>query len=149
MRTRRLLTLALAALLLAACGAAGEAATGDAPVLSVTDGAAIHTFTADDLMELPAAQASQKGVTYTGVALTTLLEAAGYDPDQVSVVKATALDGFSAEYDPDLIARADTLVAYARADGPLAADEAPFRMLLPAEGGKLNPRQVVELQVTR
>jgi hypothetical protein len=61
-------------------------------------------------------------------------------------VKATAVDGFSANYEPALFNKEDTLVAYARADGPLAEDEGPFRMVLPDQEGKLNPRQLVEIR---
>ena len=41
--------------------------------------------------------------------------------------------------------REDTLVAYARVDGPLAEDEGAFRMVLPDQEGKMNPRQLVEI----
>jgi len=48
-------------------------------------------------------------------------------------------------YDPSLFLADDTLVAYARADGPLADDEGTFRMVVPDQGGKLNTRMLVEV----
>jgi hypothetical protein len=42
----------------------------------------------------------------------------------------------------------NVIVAYALADGsPMSADEGNFRMVLPDEEGKLNPRMLVELQI--
>jgi hypothetical protein len=43
------------------------------------------------------------------------------------------------------IHREDTLVAYARVDGPLGEDEGSFRMVLPDQEGKMNPRELVEI----
>ncbi len=148
MRIYRLFSLILVLALSAACGStAGPAA--DVPVLRVIDGTNSKTYSAAELQAMPASQASFKEVVYTGVALSVLLEEAGFDPSQITAVKATAADGFSAQYDSSLFGKADTLVAYARAGGPLADDEAPFRMVLPNEGGKLNPRQLVEIEVIR
>jgi len=80
-----------------------------------------------------------------GVPLTVLLQDAGIDPAALKIVKAVAVDGFSANYESALFAREDTLVAYARADGPLGDDEGSFRMVLPDQEGKLNPRELVEI----
>jgi DMSO/TMAO reductase YedYZ molybdopterin-dependent catalytic subunit len=138
--------LAVLALLLGACGGdAPEAAAGD--VLVVTDGMTTKSYTAADLQALPAAQAAFREVTYTGVPLAALLADAGFEPGSVSAVKATAADGFSANYDPVLTARADTLVAYAQSDGPLSAEDGTFRMVLPDQEGKMNPRNLVEITV--
>ena len=69
------------------------------------------------------------------------------DPETIKVVKAVAVDGFSANYDSELVNKSDTVVAYDRAEGPLAEGEAPFRMVLPGQEGKLNVRQMIEIQV--
>jgi DMSO/TMAO reductase YedYZ molybdopterin-dependent catalytic subunit len=138
----------LVALLLAAC--AGPAATAggvDTSTLTVTDGSTEVTYTADDLQALETSQADFMEVQYEGVPLATLLRDAGFDPQSLTAVKATALDGFSANYDPDQVNASDTLVSYARVDGPLAEDEGPFRMVLPNAEGKMNPRQVIEIRV--
>jgi tRNA U34 5-methylaminomethyl-2-thiouridine-forming methyltransferase MnmC len=111
----------------------------------VTDGTIVKTYTADDLKALGAVQASDKGVSYVGVTLKVLLQDAGIDTTKLSAVKAVASDGFSSNYNPTQFLADDTLVAYARADGPLTADEGIFRMVLPDQGGKLNPRLLVEI----
>ena len=94
-------------------------------------------------------QAAFREVTYSGVPLSLLLADAGFDPSTLKAVKATAADGFSVNYDPELVNRPDTLVAYGRVDGPLGEDEGTFRMVLPDQEGKLNPRDLVELTVIR
>ena len=116
-------------------------------VLLVTDGTSEKQYELEDLQSLQAAQAVFRDISYTGVPLSLLLEDAGFDTVTLSAVKATARDGFSANYEPALIARPDTLVAYARIDGPLADDEGAFRMVLPDQEGKLNPRKLVEIRV--
>jgi len=113
--------------------------------LKVSDGTIEKTYTADDLKALGETQATFQDVTYVGVLLTVLLQDAGIDTTALTAVKAVAVDGFTANYDASLYAREDTLVAYARMDAPLADDEAPFRMVLPNEGGKMNPRQLIEI----
>ncbi len=77
--------------------------------------------------------------------LKSLLQDAGFDPAKLSAVKAVASDGFTANYDVSQFNADTTLVAYARADGPLTSDEGTFRMVLPDQGGKLNPRMLVEI----
>ncbi|MEW6717366.1 MAG: molybdopterin-dependent oxidoreductase [Chloroflexota bacterium] len=114
-------------------------------VLKVTDGTVEKNYTADDLKALGASQVVLNDVTYVGVTLKVLLQDAGIDPTGLSAVKAVAVDGFTANYDSSLFMREDTLVAYARVDGSLAEDEMPFRMVLPDQGGKLNPRQITEI----
>jgi hypothetical protein len=115
--------------------------------LSISGAEKEISYTLDSLQSLPSTQASFQGVTYQGVTLSTLLEEAGFDLQNVKAVKAIASDGFSANYGPDLFNKPDTLVAYARADGPLAEDEAPLRMVLPDQEGKLNPRQLTKIEV--
>ncbi len=129
----------LIALALTAC--APKAEESAAPVLKVAD----KTYTADDLNALGESQADFKGVTYVGVSLTVLLKDAGIDPTAITIVKAVASDGFTANYESALFSREDTLVAYARADGPLGEDEGAFRMVLPDQEGKMNPRNLVEI----
>ena len=129
----------LIALALTAC--APKAEESAAPVLKVAD----KTYTADDLNALGESQADFKGVTYVGVSLTVLLKDAGIDPTAITIVKAVASDGFTANYESALFSREDTLVDYARADGPLGEDEGTFRMVLPDQEGKMNPRNLVEI----
>lgn len=131
--------------MLALVACAPGAQESSAIVLKVSDGTSEKTYSADDLKKLGEAQASFKDVAYVGVPLTVLLQDAGMDPSALTAVKAVAADGFTANYDAALYGRADTLVAYARADGPLAEEEGPFRMVLPDQEGKLNPRQLIEI----
>jgi hypothetical protein len=140
---RTLFVILVVTLALAACAPKPAAPSGTD--LKVTDGTIVKTYTADDLKALGAVQASDKGVSYVGVTLKVLLQDAGIDTTKLSAVKAVASDGFSSNYDPTQFLADDTLVAYARADGPLTADEGIFRMVLPDQGGKLNPRLLVEI----
>ncbi len=130
-------------LALAACSP--KAAAPSTSDLKVTDGTIVKTYTVDDLKALGAVQASDKGIAYIGVPLMVVLQDAGIDPTKLSAVKAVASDGFSSNYDPTQFLADNTLVAYARADGPLTADEGIFRMVLPDQGGTLNPRLLVEI----
>jgi DMSO/TMAO reductase YedYZ molybdopterin-dependent catalytic subunit len=113
--------------------------------LKVSDGNVEKTYTAGDLKALGESKADFKGVTYVGIPMTVLLQDAGIDPTAVTIVKAVAADGFTANYESALFSRDDTLVAYARADGPLGEDEGTFRMVLPDQEGKMNPRMLVEI----
>jgi hypothetical protein len=140
---RFLLAAVIFIMALAACASKAEESAG--AVLKVSDGKTEKTYTADALKALGETQADFKGVTYVGVPLTALLQDAGIDPAAIKIVKAVASDGFSANYESALFTRADTLVAYARADGPLGEDEGTFRMVLPDQEGKLNPRELVEI----
>jgi len=116
-----------------------------ANVLRVSNSTNEKTYTADDLKALGEVQSSFEGVTYVGITLTALLTDAGIDSASLTAVKAVASDGFTVNYDSSLYAREDTIVAYARADGPLGDDEGTFRMVLPDQGGKMNPRQLTEI----
>jgi hypothetical protein len=141
---KRILFVILAlALSLAACAPKQAAPSG--AVLKVTNGIVEKTYSVDDLKALGAAQASDKGVGYVGVLLKVLLQDAGIDPSTLSAVKAVASDGFTANYDPSVFMAENTLVAYARVDGPLADDEGTFRMVVPDQGGKMNPRILIEI----
>lgn len=146
---RTTLVLILIGLLIAACSGAGNASVkspGNSALL-ITAGDKQVQFTLEDLQSMEDVQASFLDVDYRGVLLSTVLKAAGVDPLTVKAVKAIAADGFSANYDPTLVNKEDTLVAFARLDGPLADDEGPLRMVLPGQEGKLNVRQLVEIQV--
>ena len=144
---KKLYWLILAALLTGLLAGCAQEATEPGNVLLVTDGTSEQSYSVDDLRALGAEEAAFREVTYTGVPLALLLKDAGFDPASVAAVKATAADGFSANYDPELVNRPDTLVAYAQADGPLAEEDGTFRMVLPDQEGKLNPRNIVELRV--
>lgn len=140
---RFLLVTFILALTLTACASQSQESAG--PVLKVSDGNVEKTYTADDLKALSESQADFKGVTYVGVSLTVLLADAGIDAAALTAVKAVASDGFTANYESALYSREDTLVAYATVDGPLSEEDGFFRMVLPNEEGKLNPRQLVEI----
>jgi len=145
---RNLIILILLGLLVSACSGPGSTATPSASGnLTVTDGSNQKIYTLDDLKALQTSQADFKGVPYTGVPLATLLQDAGFDPQKLSAVKVTAVDGFTVNYDPQTVNLPDTLVSYARAEGSLAEDEGPFRMVFPGGEGKMNPRQIVEIRV--
>ncbi len=137
-----LITLALS-LALTACASQSQESVG--PVLKVSDGNVEKTYTVDDLKALDASQADFTGVTYVGVQLTVLLADAGIDSTALTAVKAVASDGFTANYESALYSREDTLVAYATMDGPLGEEDGNFRMALPDQEGKLNPRDLVEI----
>lgn len=142
---RQHVVLLLLSFLAVACSEQAPAPAGG--ILTVTDGEVEKSYTVEDLENMEASQADFREVSYVGVVLSTLLHDAGFEPDGLSAVKATAEDGFTANYSPELVNKLDTLVAYARVGGPLAEDEGDFRMVLPDQEGKLNPRQLVELRV--
>jgi hypothetical protein len=131
--------------ILVGCG--GNTPTAEVDSLSVTDGSNEQQYPVENLKQLGAVQANFEGVTYVGVPLASLLQDAGFDPATVSAVKATASDGFTANYERELVIKNDTIVAYSRTDGPLTDDDGSFRMVLPGQEGKLNPRHLVELRV--
>jgi hypothetical protein len=116
-------------------------------VLRITSDSASVEYSRSELEALPTAEATFLEIDYLGVRLIDLLTDAGYDLSEVAAVKAIAVDGFSANYGPDLISRSDTLVSYSRVGEALASDESPFRMVLPGQEGKLNVRQLAEIQV--
>jgi DMSO/TMAO reductase YedYZ molybdopterin-dependent catalytic subunit len=142
---RILFTLLVLVLAMTACTPKKATPSSPGTDLKVVAGTIEKSYTVDDLKALGAVQASDKGVTYVGVPLKVLLQDAGIDPTKVSTVKAVASDGFTTNYEASQIMADDTLVAYAQADGPLSADEGIFRMVLPDQGGKMNPRLLVEL----
>ena len=144
---KRILLLGIvAAAVLAACGSAGETADPTTALL-VTDGTTEVLYSLADLEALPAMEADFNGVSYQGVALTVLLEDAGFSAEELSGVDAIASDGYSVPYKPDLFLLADTMVAYGQSDGPLAAEDGTFRMVLPEQEGKLNVRMLAELRL--
>ncbi len=144
---RYITALLVVILLLSACAKATPSA--NAAVLKVSDGTTTKTYTVDALEKLSSSKASFKGVEYVGVSLASLLKDAGFDPAKAKAVKAVASDGFTVNYDPSLFSKADTLVAYAKSDGPLASEDGTFRMVLPDQEGKLNARMLVEIQVVQ
>ena len=143
---KKLFFLLVALVLLTACGSGADVDNIDANVLTVVYADREVQFSVEDLQTLGQVEATFKGVTYYGVVLSDLLEAAGIDPESLRAVKVTAVDGYRINYEPELFLLPDTLVSYARVDGALAADELPFRMVLPAAEGKLNVRMVTEIE---
>jgi DMSO/TMAO reductase YedYZ molybdopterin-dependent catalytic subunit len=149
MKDLRIVTF-LVIIVLVLVGCAEDDSPGDGDVLEVTDGSTTKTYSPEDLKELPATNATFEDVEYTGVQLAVLLEDAGFDPANLRVVKATATDGFSANYEPELFTKDDTLVAYQQANGDaLSDDDGTFRMVLPEQEGQLNPRQLARIEVTK
>jgi len=136
----------MALLFLAACATDNAAPSSGEPVLVVSGGEVSVSYTAADLEALGPVEATFRDVTYLGVPLTVLLEDAGFDPTALRAVKVIALDGYTVNYEPDFFLLPDTLVSYARIDAPLSEDELPFRMVLPAAEGKMNVRQISEVQ---
>lgn len=133
-------------LCVAGCAAEAEVEVTDTPILTVSDGQTEKVYTAAALQDLPQAEASFKGVAYTGVPLTVLLADSGIIVSDLAAVKAVAADGYSVNYDLSQIQKNDVIVAYAQADGPLVEEDGSFRMVLPAEEGKMNVRMLVEIQ---
>jgi hypothetical protein len=118
-----------------------------APILLVSGGEISKSFTRADLEALTVTEATFRDMPYKGVTVTALIQAAGFDPAQVKAVKAVAVDGFTVNYDPNQVLVEGVIVAYARTDGDLAAEDGDFRMVLPGAEGKLNPRMLAELQI--
>ncbi len=138
----------LFALALSAC--APQAAPAQAgPVLTVTDGTTQKTYSAEAMQALGAVQVTAKDVTYVGVKLSDLIKDAGFDPASLAAVKATASDGFSANYEAAQFNAEDTIVAYATSAGALTEEDGTFRMVLPAEGGKSNVRMLTTITVIK
>ena len=119
----------------------------DVQRLTVGDGTEQKMYSVAELKELAPSESDFNGVGYIGVPLTELLIDAGFDPQAIQVVKVSASDGYSINYDSDLFMREDVLVAYAQVDGDLTEDDGTFRMVLPGEEGKLNLRMLVEIKV--
>lgn len=133
--------------ILAVTACAESAPTQTDGVLKISNSSTSVEYSRSKLEALPATEATFLEIDYIGVRLIDLLTDAGYDLSEVAAVKAIAVDGFTANYGPDLISRSDTLVSYSRVGEALASDESPLRMVLPDQEGKLNVRQLVEIQV--
>jgi hypothetical protein len=144
---RLMLGILLFVLILAGCSQAAATPATTQTKLAVSGGFISKSYTAADLHKLASTKATFQDVEYVGVSLSSLLQDAGFDPTQVKAVKAVASDGFTVNYETALFIKEDTLVAYARSDGALTADDGVFRMVLPGQEGKLNARQVIEIQV--
>ena len=147
--------LLILAVLLVGC-ASGDAETAVNESLIVGE----KTYSVADLEALPVTEAVFNEVTYKGVTVTALVEDAGYTLADLRAVKAVASDGYAVNYDLPQIDKADVIVAYALADGPLrprrrrgprplTVDDGTFRMVLPEEEGKLNVRMLAEVQVVQ
>lgn len=139
---KNIILFVLLALMLTACGGAEESASGSSDLLNVGE----KSYTVADLESLPQTEAVFNEVSYLGVSINDLLADGGIDSSSLKVVKAIASDGFSQNYEPELFKRDDVIVAYALADGPMTTDDGTFRMVLPGEEGKLNVRQLSEIQ---
>ena len=140
---RILFTLLVLTFVVSAC--ASKTPTTPAVTLTVSMGNVEKTYKLANLQNLGKVQETFKTVTYIGVPLTTLLKDASIDPANLSAVKAVGSDGYTVNYEPALFNLPDTMVAYARLDGPLTDTEAPFTMVLPKQEGKMNARMVVKI----
>lgn len=134
------------ALILAACNVNPQAIDRSTS-LSITNGEVEKSYHLTDLEALPASVAAVDEVNYVGVALPVLLEETGFMPQNVKTVTAIGAGGYRVAYDASVFQSQEILVSYARQDGALSADDGHFRMVLPGEGGQLNLRQLVALQV--
>lgn len=130
-------------LALVACAPKVQAPT--VPGLMIQQGENEYFYSLEDIKALDAVHVDNGEAIYVGVPIITLLADAGINATFLSAVKAVASDGFSTNYDPSLFLEMTTLVAYARADGPLASEEGILRMLVPDQGGFMNPRMLVTL----
>ena len=154
MKRSVILVLVLSMALLAACATAGTpeaqiSAAETTPTLVISGGETSKSYTRADLEALPVTQATFKDVAYTGVTVTALLQDAGFDPAQIKAVKAVASDGYTMNYDISQLSGDEIILAYARPDGDLAAEDGAFRLVLPGAEGKLNARMLVELQIIK
>jgi len=140
---RILFALLALAFLVSACASKTPSAPTNTLLISMGD--VEKSYTLADLQALGEVQETFKDVTYIGVQLTTLLAKAGFNPASLSAVKVVASDGYTVNYDPALFNLPDTMLAYARLDGPLTDTEAPFTMVLPGQEGKMNARMVVKI----
>ena len=140
---KNMFLMVMLALLLVACTGSSESSVNTNNVLTVGE----KTYSAEALKALPQTKAAFNDIDYVGVALSDLLADTGVDIGGLTAIKAVASDGYKVNYEPGILMRADVILAYAQADGPLTADDGTFRMVLPGEEGKLNVRDVVEIQV--
>ncbi len=145
----------IAVLLLAACGPAEQTAPtppqeSAAPgvILTITGGETERTFTLEQLQALPVTEIESAAGAFIGVRLGDLLTEAGFNLDGIATVRVVATDGFSSTYPPELFTREDAVLAYARQGGSLNPDEAPLRMVIPDQGGSMQPRMVNRIEVS-
>ncbi len=143
------------ALLAAACSPAGQAtptqpqeAAAPGVILTIASGEEEQTFTLEQLQALPATEVESADGQFVGVRLGDLLAEAGFDLDAIATVRVMATDGFSSTYESNLFARQDAVLAYARQGGSLNANELPLRMVIPNEGGTMQPRMVNRIEVS-
>ena len=112
------------------------------PVLKVGD----QAFVVTDLEKMSQVESSFADVVYIGVPVTELLAAAKISLEDVKVIKAVALDGYTMNYEPSQLEKEDIIVAYSQKDGPLASEDGNFRMVFPGEAGSMNLRMLIELR---
>ena len=147
-RFTSLLLLVLVVLLSACASSTPEnSSSAENSTLSVSGGEINKAYTRTDLEGLTSSRATFNDVAYVGISISTLLQDAGFNLNDVKAVKAVATDGFSANYDASQALAATVIVAYARADGDLAQEDGAFRIVMPGAEGKLNVRMLAELQV--
>jgi len=146
---KRLFCLSISLTLLLVACTSGVPSSSEKGILKLRDGTQEKTYSLADLQSLPVTEVTFNNITYKGVCLHTLLEAGGNNPDELKAVKVVASDGYGVNYDPKIFLREDVIVAYATAEGSLAAEDGQFRMVLPGEPGRLNVRMLTTIQVIK
>jgi DMSO/TMAO reductase YedYZ molybdopterin-dependent catalytic subunit len=128
--------------LFSACSSTLVEAPVDEAALELT-GAAAEAWSMAELegmetMEVDYTNKDGETTTYTGVPLGMLLESAGVDTT-TGTVTFVAADGYSAEIDlAELMACEDCIVAF---------DGESLRTVLPDQSGKLQVKDLIEIQV--
>ena len=135
----RLRPLGLAVLLLVGACSGGD---GGAGRVEVQGAGVARAWTQAELVAMPAGTVEYHGKQYTGVPLVALVPALGLKVD--APLTATAADGYTQTLAPEVLGRADALLAYTVDGGPLPADAGPLRLVVPGARG-LSVKQVVRL----
>jgi DMSO/TMAO reductase YedYZ molybdopterin-dependent catalytic subunit len=134
----RLRPFGLALLLVCACSG-GDAGAGR---VEVQVAGVARTWTQAELAAMPASTVEYHGKQYTGVPLAALVPAIGLPMD--APLTATAADGYTQTLAPEVLGRADALLAYAVDGEPLPAEDGPLRLVVPGAKG-LSVKQLVRL----
>lgn len=132
----RIVGLVLLAVLAVSCAAKAK------PVLKLS-GLAEKAWTADELKALPSTSSDYTNkdgetTTYSGVAFTSLFEAAGVN--DYSTVTLVAVDGYTAEVTKDELSVCPTCIVAILEDGSL-------RSVMPGLSGKQQVKDLVEILV--
>ena len=116
--------------------------TGDA-ALTMSGLGVMMSWTADELMAMDMIETDYTNrdgetTTYTGIALTTLMDLAGLQ-DSATTLVFVADDGYSAEVTIEEITACEGCM--------VAPDDGSYRMVLPGFPGNVQVKGVIEIQV--